>query len=90
MKPKHIINLTLQDCFVKKGTSGAKAFGNHMIHMDIVNDNLVITIDYEHGQFALWKAYEIMGLDPREAAKKSLEVFEKEALVSSMEDEFLT
>ncbi len=89
MKPKPIINLTLQDTFVKKESSGAKAFGNHMVHMDIINNDLVITIDYEHGQFALWKAYEIMGLDPHEALKKSKEVFDKEALVSKMEDEFL-
>jgi len=89
MKPKHIINMTLPDVFVKKDSDAAKAFGNHMIHIDIINDNLVIQIDYDHGQFALWKAFEISGYDSHEALKKSKELYEKEDLISDVEDEFL-
>ncbi len=81
--------MRLPDIYVKKGTSGAEAFGNHMIHMEIIENNLIIQIDYDDGQFALWKAFELMGNDSHTALKKSKDVYDQEKAVADVEDAFL-
>lgn len=87
MKAKSILNLQLPDLFLDK--KDAQAIGGKFIRAEIVNNSLVITIEYEHGQFALWTYLQLGGLGMSEALIKSKQLMDDESKLAKIQDEFL-
>ncbi len=46
-------------------------------HAQVHDNSLILKIDYDGMQFALWKYFEMCGLDTPEALKKSKELYDQ-------------
>ena len=85
LKGKKIINVTLPDITIKNPSS----LEHKVAHLDIVNDNLVITIDFETAQFAIWEALQLGGKDCHDALIESKKIMDQESKRAELEKEKL-
>lgn len=75
MKPKKILGISLPDIQIKDPS----CLKNKVVHIDIENDNLIITVDFNAGQFAIATAIQLQGLKIDNALKASKKILQMEA-----------
>ena len=85
MKPKKILGISLPDIQIKDPS----CLKNKLAHLDVVNDNLVITIDFDSGQFAIATGLQLQGLRIDNALKVSKKILEQEAKIARLKLENL-
>jgi len=75
LKPKKILGISLPDIQIKDPS----CLKNKVVHIDIENDNLIITVDFNAGQFAIATAIQLQGLKIDNALKASKKILQMEA-----------
>lgn len=75
MKPKKILGISLPDIQIKDPS----CLKNKLVHLDVENDNLIITVDFDSGQFAIATALQLQGLRIDNALKASKKILQMEA-----------
>jgi len=71
---KNIDNLQLPDIRVKN----PNVLKNKFLHLDIIDNNLVMTLDYDHPQFCIASVLDLMGMDMMQSLKTSRKMIEGE------------
>ena len=79
------MNVSLEDTTIRDPS----CLKDKVAHLDIVNDNLVITIDFQTAQFAIWEALQLGGKDCHDALIESKKIMDQESKRASLEKEKL-
>jgi len=71
---KNIDNLQLPDIRVRN----PNVLKNKFLHLDIIDNNLVMTLDYDHPQFCIASVLDLMGMDVMQSLKTSRKMMDGE------------
>ena len=71
---KNIDNLELPDIRVRN----PNVLKNKFLHLDIIDNNLVMTLDYDHPQFCIASVLDMMGMELGQSMKTSRKMIEGE------------
>lgn len=75
------MNIQLPDIRIKS----AKAIEGSFAHLDLVNDNLVITLDFDSPQFSFITILQLLGMDTHQAFKTSKKIMDKKNAIEEIE-----
>jgi len=75
------MNHSLPDIRIKNG----KAIEGSFVHLDLVNDNLQITIDFDSPQFSFITILQLLGMDTHQAFKTSKKIMDKKNAIEEIE-----
>lgn len=75
------MNIQLPDIRIKN----AECLAGNFVHLDLKNDNLTITIDFDTPQFSFITVLQLLGMETTMAWKTSKKIMEKKNSIEEIE-----
>lgn len=75
------MNIQLPDIRIKN----AETLNGNFVHLDLINNNLTITIDFDSPQFSFITILQLLGMDTHQAFKTSKKIMDKKNAIEEIE-----